>query len=501
MFYGQNSRIKFINWVVRNNFSVYLKCGVVPFDHKSNMLFMKNSFLLLSSLLLFIATLSCSQKPTKSIEGSAPSKHSCCSEKAAMPDWSKDAVIYEVNIRQYTPEGTFAAFRKHLPRLKEMGVEILWIMPIHPVSEVNRKGSLGSYYAVADYVGVNPEFGDLASFKAMVDEAHKLGMKVIIDWVANHTGWDNKWITEHPEWYTKDSSGKIIPPVADWTDVADLNYDNKEMRNAMTSSMVYWVKEADIDGFRCDVAGMVPNDFWEATRDSLEKIKPMFMLAEEEQNTDLLKKAFNANYCWNIHWRMNQVAQGKEDAGFFKGVFREKDLITPDGGFYMQFTSNHDENSWNKSEYYRMGKAANVMAAFTYMIPGMPLIYSGQEASMKKSLRFFDKDTIDFTSIPLADFYKQLGEIKVKNEALWNGSYGAKLVELNATPNDDVFAFSRTKGTNQVVAIFNFSDKTQKVSMHELTGSYINLMTGESVELPLKEMDLTDWGYLLLVKK
>jgi glycosidase len=241
--------------------------------------------------------------------------------EAFLPEWSHDAVIYEVNVRQYTPEGTFDAFSKHLPRLQELGVKVLWFMPIHPISVKNRKGSLGSYYAVQDYKKVNPEFGTFDDFKKLVEQAHDMGFKVILDWVANHTGWDGTWISNHPEWYNRDSLGQIIPPVADWSDVADLNYNMSEMRAAMIDALKFWVAEANIDGYRCDVAGMVPVDFWEEARAELDKIKPVFMLAEDESESELLVNAFNANYGWELHHIMNMGAKGEAGVPEVKAYF------------------------------------------------------------------------------------------------------------------------------------------------------------------------------------
>jgi glycosidase len=279
------------------------------------------------------------------------------SEPVPVSEWAKNAVIYEVNVRQYTSEGTFNAFAENLPRLKELGVDILWMMPISPISEKNRKGSLGSYYAVKDYKGVNPEFGTLDDFKNLVAKAHELGFKVILDWVANHTGWDNNWITEHPEWYTKDSIGAIIPPNPDWSDIADLNFDSQSMRRAMIDAMDYWVKTTDIDGFRCDVAWGVPQDFWEAARASLDSIKPVFMLAEDEDHPAFLEKAFNSDYAWKLHHIMNDVAQGKKTANDLKTYFSELGNKYAPGSYPMQFITNHDANSWSGSEYERMGDA------------------------------------------------------------------------------------------------------------------------------------------------
>ena len=227
------------------------------------------------------------------------------------PEWSRNSVIYEVNLRQYTPEGTFKAFEQHLPRLKELGVDILWLMPINPIGITNRKGILGSCYSIKDYLAVNPDFGTMDDFKNLVNRAHSLGMKVIIDWVANHSSWDNNLITEHPEWYTHDSTGKIISPNADWTDVADLDYSQPGIREYMKDAMIFWIKETDIDGFRCDMAGMVPVDFWNNAVPVIKKVKPVFMIAEWD-TPEMHDTAFDMTYGWELFHLMNSIARGEK---------------------------------------------------------------------------------------------------------------------------------------------------------------------------------------------
>ncbi|MFM7770168.1 MAG: alpha-amylase family glycosyl hydrolase, partial [Bacteroidota bacterium] len=261
------------------------------------------------------------------------------------PDWSKNATIYEVNVRQHSPQGNFAALEKDLPRIDSLGIDILWLMPIHPIGELNRKGSLGSYYSVKNYTGVNPEYGTLQDFKKLVNTAHGLGMKVIIDWVGNHTAWDHPWMTQHPDWYTKDANGNVIPPVADWSDVADLNFDNKEMRKEMIRALEYWVKECDIDGYRCDVAMMVPTDFWDEARAALDAIKPVFMLAEAEQKDHHLK-AFDMSYGWELLHIMNGVAKGEKNIDEIDAYMLRQAADYPKSAYKMCFTTNHDENTW-----------------------------------------------------------------------------------------------------------------------------------------------------------
>jgi glycosidase len=419
------------------------------------------------------------------------------------PEWSRDAVIYEVNLRQYTPEGTFKAFEQHLPRLKELGVDILWLMPVNPIGIINRKGTLGSYYSIKDYRGINPEFGTMEDFKNLVNKAHSLGMKVIIDWVANHTSWDNNLITEHPEWYTHDSTGKIIAPVADWTDAADLDYSKEGLREYMKESLIYWVKEADIDGFRCDVAGMVPVDFWNKAVPEIKKVKPVFMLAEWE-TPEMHDTAFDMTYGWNLYQLMNAISKGEKTAYDIDAIWSNEDsLYTPDA-FRMRFTSNHDENSWNGTEYERMGDAALAFAVMSFTVPGMPLIYSGQEAAFNQRLRFFDKDTIDWDNYKLSSFYSTLIKVKKENKALWNGNSGGNLKRIHTQSNKEIYAFLREKDGNKVLVILNLTPKPQNVDMsdHTVIGTYANAFTGETISIEDESIfSLKPWEYVIFVKK
>lgn len=425
------------------------------------------------------------------------------SPKSHIPEWSKNSVLYEVNIRQYTPEGTFKAFESHLPRLKELGVDILWIMPIHPISEKNRKGSLGSYYSVKDYTGINPEFGNLDDFKSLVNKAHEMGFKVIIDWVANHTGWDNNWITEHKDWYTQDSLGNVIPPNPDWKDVADLNYDSKPMRQAMIDAMKYWVKETNIDGFRCDVAWGVPQDFWEAATASLDSIKPVYMLAEDQDHPDFLKKAFASNYTWKFHHLMNDVAQGKKNASDIWKFYTDSVRKVIPGAFSMQFITNHDENSHAGSEYERMGDAVKALSTLTFTIEGIPLLYSGQEAGLHKRLLFYDKDTINWKNLEMQKFYQSLTSLKHNNQALWNGASGGKMNLVETSSPEKVFAFTREKDKNQILAIFNFSAEPVDATIQlPGAGDYKEYFSGETKILEKGSViKLDKWGYQVFVRK
>lgn len=418
------------------------------------------------------------------------------------PEWVANATIYEVNVRQFTPEGTFAAFQEHLPRLKELGIDILWFMPIHPIGEVNRKGTLGSYYSVKDYKGVNPEFGTLDDFKTLVSEAHKHGMKVIIDWVANHTSHDNHLVTDHPEWYTKDSVGNFVSPW-DWTDVLDLDFSKPELHDYMIGALKYWVEEANIDGFRCDVAFMVPTEFWNRARKELDAIKPVFMLAEAEEPV-LQEFAFDADYGWEFHHIMNEIAKGKKtvldiDHYLLKDIGRY-----PKNTIRMHFTSNHDENSWNGTEFERMGKSVKTFAALTFVVPGMPLLYNGQEVAFNRRLEFFEKDLIDWKSnAEFTEFYKVLTQLKKRNTTLLAGLNGADVFRVKTSNDVNIFAFTRENENDKIFAVFNLSPLVQSIELtgESYEGEYTNIFTGEKVTFESgAKMELKPWDLFIFEK-
>jgi glycosidase len=422
--------------------------------------------------------------------------------KVEHPEWVYNATIYEVNIRQFTPEGTFNAFQQHLPKLKELGVDILWLMPIHPIGELNRKGTLGSYYSIKDYKGVNPEFGTLDDLKVLVTEAHKLGMKVIIDWVANHTSHDNYLVEQHPDWFTRDSAGNFVSPF-DWTDVLDLDYSKKPLQDYMISALKYWVEEVNIDGYRCDVAAMVPAEFWNRARKELDAIKPVFMLAESEE-PELQQYAFDADYGWEFHHIMNEIAKGK------KTVLDIDHYLIKDLGRYpkntirMHFTSNHDENSWNGTEFERMGNGAKTFAALTFVVPGMPLIYNGQEIGFDRRLKFFDKDEIDWKQNPeFTSLYKILTQLKKQNTSLHAGIKGADVFRVKTSNDVNVFAFTRENEVDKIFAIFNLSPLAQNIDITGETyeGEYTDVFTGmkKTFEKEAK-IELKPWEFFVYKK-
>jgi glycosidase len=420
------------------------------------------------------------------------------------PEWSNDAVIYEVNIRQFTPEGTFNAFAGHLPRLKELGVDILWLMPISPIGEKNRKEPLGSYYSVKDYMAVNPEFGTMDDFKSVLKKAHEMGFHVIIDWVPNHSAWDNKLTELHPEFYVKDSTGSFIPPIGtDWTDVIQFDWTNQGLQDYMVEALRFWV-EIGVDGFRVDHPHKTPYAFWDRVRPELEKIKPVFMLAENEWQTDFMKKGFDMSYAWELHHLMNSIAQGKDSLSALRKYYRKELTVFPQNVYRMVFLDNHDENSWNGTINSRMGEAQDAFAVFSFTTKGTPLLYNGQEACLAKSLRFFSRDTIIWDTCSKTGFYKDLIKLKKQNQALWNGEFGGRMDTLATGADRKVFAYMREKEGNRVIVMLNLSKKSVsfKPEFKGLEGSYSEYFTGNDVSLPLtKELTLNPWGYSVLVSK
>ncbi len=407
------------------------------------------------------------------------------------PAWAETATLYELNVRQYTPEGTLNAAKPHLERLAGMGVDVVWIMPIYPISEVKRKGTMGSYYASSTFTDVNPEFGTLEDFRGFVDEIHRLGMHVILDWTANHTGWDHPWITEHPEYYVKRAGTDTIRHAfdpgdagggdTDWYDIAQLDHANPSLDSAMIEDMKFWLRDYDVDGFRCDVAGFVPIEFWFKVRPALESIKPVFMLAEWGDEPRHFQAAFDINYGWDFHKLLNALAEGKENA---ESVWRHQAKDTSlyaDYAYHLNFTSNHDENSWNGTEFERMGEFADAMFVVAATFEGAPLVYSGQEEPLRKRLAFFEKDDIGFKTYAKEDFFRKLLSLKHYNSALRNGAAGARAARVTLLePDDAVLAYTRRKGEEGIVVVVNLSKDGKPVSLSGgyVEGDYFDVISG-----------------------
>ncbi|MBQ3583614.1 MAG: hypothetical protein IJA27_02760, partial [Lachnospiraceae bacterium] len=419
------------------------------------------------------------------------------------------AIMYEVNVRQYTEEGTFNAFSEHLERLKEMGVNTLWFMPIYSISEVNKKGTLGSYYSIRDYKSVNSEFGTLEDFQALVDKAHEMGFKVVLDWVANHTGWDHTWITEHPEYYATDEDGNIIFPMnTDWTDVAQLDYTNEDMRAAMIDAMKFWIEEVDVDGFRCDYAQGVPIDFWESARAELDKIKPIYMVAEDGTNSDsLLSAAFDSNYHFEFYDALNLSSSIANTADDLE-KYVDRDL--PYGAFKMNFLDNHDKNTYDGTLEDRFGTdALGALYTLVFTAEGMPLIYSGNEEDTNISLEFFEKDNIEFGDYKYSELLSRLCEIKTTYEPLYNGTAGGN-ARIMEDDNKSVIAFERVKNGKKITVVVNVSANEQTVKYESkfssgtilLHGDKTGISEDEDSKLNTKDLNsLGAWEYYIILSE
>lgn len=413
--------------------------------------------------------------------------------------WTLHTNLYEVNLRQYSPEGTFAGFAPHLKRLRDMGVEVLWFMPITPISVEGRQGTLGSYYACSDYTAVNPEFGTVDEFCELVDQAHALGFKVIIDWVANHTGIDHWWTQQHPSFYIRNAQGKFYDRNG-WHDVIDLNFYNHHLRQSMIDAMKFWVNECDIDGFRCDMAHLVPLDFWIRARTELDAIKPLFWLAETE--TISYHAAFDASYTWNWMHQTEKFVKGNINVYGLERTLLDYRAQFPAQALRLYFTANHDENSWNGTEYEKYGDAALPLAVFSCTWEGLPLIYSGQEMPNHKRLKFFDKDTIQWSgTYALHDFYKSLLQLRASNPALQ--AVNAPATRVHTTADDHIFCYVRTNGEREVLVLLNLSSLDLKFELRaaNIAGQYRNVFKNESMTFPAeKHIELNAWNYLVLEK-
>lgn len=476
---------------------------------------------LIPFILIALVVIACKNETQKTVSTET------VSEKTIQPISDADlesAVIYEANIRQYSSEGTFNAFTEDIPKLKELGVKILWLMPVFPISETKRKATggdfasliedeaerakmLGSYYAVTDFTKVNPEFGTMDDLRSLISTAHDNGMYVILDWVPNHTGWDHVWIKSHPEYYTKNTAGEITDPLNDdgtpvgWADVADLDYSNEGLQKEMIEDMSYWLTEEGIDGFRCDVAGSVPLAFWENAIPKLRAQKDIFMLAEAWEpelvkGTDL----FDMAYAWDGHHVMNEIAQGKKTVRDFDAYMTKKDSLYESDDILMNFTTNHDENSWNGTIKERMGDAAEALVALSYSIPGMPLIYSGQEYDLEHRLLFFEKDEIPHTKGKMWPLLEKLGTLKNTNPALSGGKMAASYTRVATSSDAKVLAFRRDLKGSELLYIANLSNTPTEFTV-VVTGDYKNVMTGKQLKLvENQKLSFAPWEYVVLIK-
>ena len=415
----------------------------------------------------------------------------------------KDGVIYEANIRQYSESGKFQDFTKDIYKLKDLGVKIIWLMPIHPISKTNRKGTLGSYYSISDYKAVNPEFGNKDDLDELIKEAHKHDMLVILDWVANHTGWDHKWIENKPDYYTKNENGEITDPINPstgeswgWTDVADLNFDNMDMQNEMIGAMEYWVKEHEIDGYRLDAAHSCPASFWKKSIKRLKKIKNVLMLAESDgyhTGGFELIELFDMSYNWSGHHVLNRIYKKENNSEDLKININRNLNDYSSKHVLMNFTSNHDENTWAGTVFDRYGDGAKTFAALTYFLPGIPLIYNGQEYGLNKRLEFFEKDFISKKQTDFYEFYSNLNSLKKENNLLdIDSEIKFEIIETN---NKNLICYKRTKNNDSMYFVANLSEESQEINT-EFSETLKSLNSDKMISL--KKNSLDPWEYHFL---
>lgn len=451
---------------------------------------------------LFLILLTASCKLMKKKDENTQQKSTKMLNRFTPVDWAHTASIYEVNVRQYTVAGTFNAFAQELPRLRDMGINTLWFMPVTPIAQKNKKGTLGSYYACSDYTAINPEFGSLEDFKNLVKKAHDQGFKVIIDWVANHTGWDHVWTKDHPDYYLKDSATGDFQIASGMEDIIELDFSNKELRKAMKEAMLFWVRECGIDGFRCDLAFWVELDFWKEARKELDAVKPLFWLGEfDELEKPEYGEAFDASYSWTWMHKTEDFYKGKTEEDSLLQVLKKYDDLG-DSTMRTWFTTNHDENSWNGTEYEKYGEMAKALAVFSCTWNGIPLLYSGQELPNKKRILFFDKDTIAWTGRnELHDFYKALLTLRAHNPALRGGDPVVKTFRLKTTAPGQVMAYLRKKENREVLVVLNLSKENNlhfEVTDPQLTGSFKNIFSGAANDFSKeKSFEMQGWEYLV----
>ncbi|HLP94331.1 MAG TPA: alpha-amylase family glycosyl hydrolase [Saprospiraceae bacterium] len=466
---------------------------------------------ILFPMVAILCWIGCQNQPSTNVEQNPASQTTLAPE----PEWARSAVLYECNVRQFSASGNFAGVRAQLPRLKDLGIDVLWIMPIHPIGVERRKqqpGDEGSPYSVKDYYAVNPDLGTEADFKNLVSEAHALGLKVILDWVPNHTSWDSEWKKNHPEYFTKYKGDFTVPlnergePIDDWSDVCDLDYSNPATRKAMIAAMQYWIKQTDIDGFRVDMAGLVPNDFWAEARPALDSVKQVYMLSEWQDEPGHFNSCFNANYGWKWKDVTKDIAQGKQNAQSLDTLIRFLDNFYPAGYSQLYFTQNHDENSWNGTETELYGAAADVFNVLAFTWQGAPMIYCGQEDGLSQRLAFFKKDPIQWKSYEKTPFFQKLCDLKHNNRALWNGKHGGKLQKIETDHHKEVYAFTREKDGDRVVVITNLSPKACAVTLQPddavVAGVYLSVFEASTVQLTKDmQLNLKPWEYIVLTNK
>ncbi|MGA1331108.1 MAG: alpha-amylase family glycosyl hydrolase [Bacteroidia bacterium] len=447
---------------------------------------MKNITKLLMLLLFGLPYIGHTQKSSRSDSGTYPSL-----------DPSKIR-LYQVYMRNFSPEGTIQGLYRGLDHIQSLGFNTLWLMPVHPVGQVNRKGTFGSPYSVKDYRKINPEFGTEQDFKALVRECHRRGIYVLLDWVANHTAFDHPWTQTHPAWYTRDAQGKILPPNDDWTDVADLNFDNNELREAMIAEMEYWVKEYQVDGFRCDVAMMVPGDWWTHCIQQLRKHRPLFMLAEAS-GPEFYRYGFNSTYGWDFYHQLKGVFKGGSLKGLDSAWTAENQHTQQAAlgmGRVMRFVTNHDETSWDQVPAKVFGSDQAAMAAYVLSQQpiSIPLVYNGQEVGHPMKQNIFERSPIRYDLHPeILQFYRDYGDLFRREPAYQSQDF------VRLRPDDkDCWWSVRGQGDDAVLCVVNTRNKTVLTAVPNpyRLQSFVNLRDGSTAYLK-EEFEIEPYGIRL----
>lgn len=404
----------------------------------------------------------------------------------------EDMLIYEANPRFYAESNCLKALADRLDEMQEMGINVLWMMP---VCEPGVKNAFGSPYCIKDFKAINPKYGSIADMKDLVDKAHAKGMKVILDWIANHTSWDNTWITEHKDWYTQDSNGNVISPAGmGWNDVADLNFNKADMRDAMIDAMSFWVTSTGIDGFRCDYAEGVPHDFWKDAITELHKLNADLLMLAESGDDSFYGDGFDMIYGWDYNSKLQSLFNGKTKvASFYEYAEKEMNEV-PEGKHIMRYAINHDVAAENTvASLYGNHDAMIAAYALTAMIGGVPMIYSAQESNYSGKISFFDYNPLTWDSSKTAK-YAEINQAFIKSKNIRGG-------ELKKYETDKVATFALVAGSNALLVMVNTSnsDATIKVPMAYSGVSMTNLLTGSTSKMPIA-MDLKPYEYCFFMK-
>jgi len=388
------------------------------------------------------------------------------------PDWLRDGVIYEVFPRAFSADGNFKGIIPQLDRLKDLGVNVLWLMPIHPVGKLKAKGTLGSPYAVRDYDAINPEYGTGEDLKQLIAAAHKRGMKVFIDIVANHTSWDSNLISQHPDWYTHDAAGKIVPPNPDWVDVADLDYSNPALRQYMSGMLVRWLRDYGLDGFRCDYASGVPTDFWESVRPELDRVRPGLAFLAEADDPALLRSAFDVDYAWDFYHAMSDALAGRAPASSVRAVWERAEASYPRGALRLRFSDNHDQLRATAQSGLPAALAAS---AVMFTLDGVPLLYNGMEVgdtTESAAPALFERAPILWEMAErrpkVAPYYRALAALRRAHPAFTRGA----VRWLRNSDEQRVLSYERAGAGETLVVVVNLSSVGYAGVVETAAGEY-----------------------------